>query len=166
MLDLATRISQCLQPRKSASPSNTCANSTHSRFSRVLEYKKGWAMARKSISSAPLEPKKKVRNTLQIPVWESPLLRSYVYRYENNEILKTLRLSRFLKMCNLRTNLKFVQNGPPKSTPFLDPLYFKSLHACTGFKHFFEAFLDMEREGRWKKWSFQAFWRGWLNPSI
>ncbi len=107
---------------------------THSRFSRVLEYKKSRAMARKSIPRAPLGLEEKVRNTLQIPGCESPLLRSYVYRYENNEILRTLCFSRFLEMCNLRKNPQIGPKGTPKIDPVLDPLYFKSLHTCTGFK--------------------------------
>jgi hypothetical protein len=51
-------------------------------------------------------------------------------------------------MCNLRKNPQIGPKGTPKIDPVLDPLYFKSLHTCTGFKAIFETLLDMEREGR------------------
>ena len=46
-------------------------------------------------SRAQLRPSKKMPQTLQIPGWESPLLRSYDFRYENDGILKKLRFSRW-----------------------------------------------------------------------
>ena len=50
-------------------------------------------------------------------------------------------------MCNLWKNPQIGPKWTPQIDPVLDPLYFKSLHTCTGFKAILGTFLDMEREG-------------------
>ncbi len=51
-------------------------------------------------------------------------------------------------MCNLRKNPQIGAKRTQKIDQVLDPVYFKSLHTCTGFKAILGTFLDMEREGR------------------
>ena len=168
LFDLAARISQCLRVLKSVSPSNKCANCDFSCWAPILGFlqfysieKAGQWLGRAS-QALPWSRRKKCGIRYK---FQGENHRSSGATFTGMKTTKFWKhyVPRGFRTCAIRgRTLKIVHLGPP----FLDPLYFKSLHTCTGFKPILKTFLDMEREGRWNRWSFQTFWRGWRNPSL
>ena len=110
-------------------------------------------MARRSIPRAPLGLEKKVWNTLQIPGWESPPLRSYVYRYEKTKSSEHYVSRGFWRCAIWGKTLKLVQKGPQKSTQFWTPFISKVCIRVQVLRPFREPFLTWNGKGVERNWA-------------
>ena len=159
MFDLEARISRCLQPQKSASPSNTCANSGFSCWAPLLGFlefysiKKAGQWLGRASPALPWSRRKKCEIRYK---FQGENHRSSGATFTGMKTTKCWKhyVSRgFWKCAIWGRTLKLVQNGPPKSYLFWTPFISKVCIRVHVLSTFWKPFLTWNGKGVERNWA-------------